>query len=478
MEKIYMKVLLKKYFIGEKILQFCIASFLFLLPWQTIFITEEKFLNGSKWQYGTLGFYATEILLWLGIFSFYFFYIKKVFAYKKEGKIKFSWTSDRLFIFSVLLFLLYCFTSTFWSIDRSVAWQQALFFLEAFLFFFILYLGPIDFKYLAKYFIAGAVLQSLLGIYQFLTQSTFAFKWLGLVSHPVFQAGTSIIEGDVIGRILRAYGAFSHPNVFAGYLFVSLVATTLLFLKEAFKNISQLFFQVLVFAIQVIALFFTFSRSSWIAFGLFFLGLFLFFLKNKLFGDVHIFNKNQKDDFVSIKSNFCKKNLSLSHLFITFFFLVSLLTLTYWPLIHTRIANQSSHEIQSTQERVVGYKEALQLWRRSSWIGVGAGNYTRALYENNPNRPGYEYQPVHNVPLLFLTEFGIFGIVFLFGIIISFCRFALQNSQQKYSIFFFISLLLILSLFDHYLYSSYIGTLLFALYFSLVFRFLLEKEQK
>ena len=36
---------------------------LFLLPWQTIWITQERFLNGAKWQYGTQGFYATEFLL-------------------------------------------------------------------------------------------------------------------------------------------------------------------------------------------------------------------------------------------------------------------------------------------------------------------------------------------------------------------------------------------------------------------------------
>ena len=36
----------------EQILSFLIKAFLFILPWQTIWIYREQFLNGFKWQYG------------------------------------------------------------------------------------------------------------------------------------------------------------------------------------------------------------------------------------------------------------------------------------------------------------------------------------------------------------------------------------------------------------------------------------------
>ena len=54
----------------EKILKFLIGLFLFLLPWQTIWIFREVFVGGIKSEYSTLGLYATEALLWVIILFF------------------------------------------------------------------------------------------------------------------------------------------------------------------------------------------------------------------------------------------------------------------------------------------------------------------------------------------------------------------------------------------------------------------------
>lgn len=433
--------------------QYFLASFLFLLPWQTIWITQEQFLNGVKWQYGTLGFFATEILLWGSIISFMICFIKEKILKTGSLHANFTFSKDRIFIFSVLLFIVYAFASLLWSPDRLLAEQQALHIMEAFLLFFILVGSFLDFKKLAQYFIAGAILQSIFGIYQFLTQSTFVFKWLGLVSHPVAEAGTSVIVGDTFGRVMRSYGSFSHPNVFGGYLVVSIILTVLLYLKEPVKSTFGKIFQMSILGIQVAALFFTFSRSAWIVTGLFFCGIFLFSVKNKFIYKTQILKLSL---FVGILSIF--------------------LTVTYWPLVYVRVARGSSHEIQSVDERIFGYREGFQIWKTSPLFGVGAGNYTRVLYQQNPNRPGWEYQPVHNVPLLFLAEFGIVACILFLGIIVSFWRFALQNSLQKYRSIFFVAIFFILSLFDHYFYSSYTGLLLFGIFFAAIFHFSLQRD--
>lgn len=439
----------------ERTLQFFVGSFLFLLPWQTIYITREVFLSGAKWQAATLGFFASEILLWICIGIFAFSYLKKIREHRSQ--IIFAWSSDRIFILSILVFTLYSFASIFWASDKHVALQQSEHILEAFLLFFVLSFSSIDRILAAKYFIAGAGVQSALGIYQFLTQSTFSFKWLGLVTHPIQELGTSVVALEGGDRILRAYGAFSHPNVFAGYLLVAILLSIFVLYREQKNN-----FLKLAVILEFTALFFTFSRAAWIALALSFLSIFFFQYKSVIAPVSASGGSEARQSF---------RKLSVFVILLFFF-----LGMFYWPLIYTRVSHDSRLEIQSTQERVVGYKEAIQIWETSALVGVGAGNYTVALSEINPNQAGYAYQPVHNVPFLFLSEFGVIGVLLLFGIGVTFYRVGIQASVKKYQTLFLIGIFLLLSLFDHYLYSSYLGLLLSAIYFSFIFQFSLNKE--
>jgi len=220
----------------ESKLKFLLKSLLFLLPWQTIWIYKEGILNGVKWQYGTLGFYATEILLWLCAVLFLIWYLKKIKLRVTSYELRI--TKEKIFLASLLIFLLYALASKYWALDMLVAEQSSLRLMEATILFLLILVGPLNFRESTIYFIAGAAVQSLLGIWQFLTQTTFAYKWLGLASHPVFEAGTSIIS-NTDGRWLRAYGAFPHPNILGGYLVISLILTTLLFLKSDKQNLLR-----------------------------------------------------------------------------------------------------------------------------------------------------------------------------------------------------------------------------------------------
>lgn len=443
-----MKYFLKKYCIREYLLQFFLSVFLFVLPWQTILITREIFLNGTKWQYGTLGFFATEILLWICFVLFASLYTKRIKEIHQK-KLLFVWSNDRIVLVSVFIFVLYIFSSVLWSGDKALGLQHALFITEAVLLFFTLYTAPLDRILLMKYFVGAAIMQSCLGIYQFLTQSSFSFKWLGLLSHPVAEAGTSVVVGDMVGRVMRAYAAFSHPNVFGAYLFLSLIFTSYILFKKTHNSIFSICFQIFCISVQVLALFFTFSRAAWIVSMVFFIAFFIVSFKNGL-----------KDLIKVFAISFC-----LCIPFVVYFF----------PLVFTRLAHESNHEIQSTSERVLGYKESIQIWKTSPVFGVGAGNYTVAAYQLNPLQPGYSYQPVHNVPLLLLSEFGVVGLLLLFGVIITFYRLCIESSFSKYQILFFSGIFVFLSLFDHYFYSSYIGLLMGAIYFAFIFRFSLNK---
>src|SRR3989344_3796134 len=225
----------------QSFLQYPLILLLLLLPFPTIWLTEERFLNGVKWEYGTLGIYATEMLLWAVSVLFIIWYWKNwkleirncppASSREASRAGKFGFTKNRVFALACLALISYLLLSTTWSLDHNLAWQQARRVMGAFILGFMLRLGPLTFSKAAGWFVAGATLQSLLGIWQFLTQSTFAFKWLRLAEHQAWQAGTAIISGPEIGRWLRAYGAFPHPNVLGGYLVVGLILTTLLWHK-------------------------------------------------------------------------------------------------------------------------------------------------------------------------------------------------------------------------------------------------------
>lgn len=217
-----------------KIFELFLNSFLFLLPWQTIFIIK-------KWELGTIGIFGFEILFWIIAALFFIWHFQN-----KKQQANMSW----LYITS-FIFLGYCFLSTFWSPQPLVGFFQALRITESFLLIWILLVAPFDRKKAVLWFIAGATLQAFLGIYQFLTQSTVGFKWLGLVSHPLMETGTSVIQSAEAGRWLRAYGAFPHPNIFGGYLVIAIIFTSLLILQKNIQN-KKIFFLFLFFSYSVL----------------------------------------------------------------------------------------------------------------------------------------------------------------------------------------------------------------------------------
>jgi O-antigen ligase len=429
----------------DKFLKTGLGLLLFLLPWQTIWIWQERFLNGFKWQYGTLGLYATEILLWISVVLFIVWYHKKYLSHNPEQKSSFS--KDRIFIFSILSFVVYGFASVWWSIDSSLALQHALYMMEAFLLFFMLYLGPLKFEEAAMWFLAGATVQSILAIWQFLTQSSFGLDWLGLVVHPAWEAGTSVVTSVEIGRWLRAYGSFSHPNALGGYLVISILVSSILFLRTKNRGVAYRLVVSVPFILQFFALVFTFSRSAWVGAGI--VGLFYIYL---------------------IRSRINYSYFSILPILVSgILFAIGLVL--FGPLLDTRVSHQSTAEIRSMSERIAGYGESVKLFEEQPWFGVGLGNYTAALYQMDSSREGWEYQPVHNVFGLVIVELGVVGAGLLLAVWLLFSYVHLIFFKADFvSVIFFALCFSPLVLFDHYLFSSYAGLLLAAVCFSIFLR--------
>ncbi len=400
---------------------------LFLLPWQTIWIIVAPEIGGSKWEYGTIGFYATEGLLWSAVVASIFL---MGISYARRERKQWRFTPDRRFAAIVLLVVLYGFLSSVWAPDTNLALQHARRILEAFLFFFLLLTGPLSPKTVVLWFIGGSILPSLLGIFQFFSQSTFSSSLLGLSAHPAWQAGTSVVSSLEIGRWLRAYGTFAHPNVFGGYLVAVLFSVCAFFFlkerEEEKKSASGNRMLVFVSAPLIAsALFFTFSRSAWLGAG------------------------------AVMAAFFFRRHCSF--VLMSIIVLCASISFLYAPLLTTRIQTSSAEEIRSLSERQHEYDEAWKLFLTHPFFGVGVGNYTAALYFSDPTRSGFAYQPVHNTIILGVVEYGVIGSL-LFGLVFLFWW--KWGKRVSFGVIIGIS---VLFLFDHYWYSSFSGLMFSAL---------------
>ncbi|OGH65741.1 MAG: hypothetical protein A3J66_04010 [Candidatus Magasanikbacteria bacterium RIFCSPHIGHO2_02_FULL_47_14] len=436
----------------EMVLQIALGLLLFLLPWQTIWIAKEVVIDGVKWEYLTQGIYATEILLWVSVVLFLVWFTHRLRSFRQEGlhSIRQLWSPDRFFVLACLAFVVYSFFSSLWSPIPEVARQHALWALEATLLFFMLIAGPLSPRGGFLCMIGGAAVQGLLAIYQFLMQTTFSFKWFGLVYHPVWQAGTSVVSSPDIGRWSRAYGSFPHPNMLGGYLAIAIILCVVLFLVQKKQSDQGAYLRVAKFFLPIITagLFFSFSRSAWIATGFAFAAF--------------IYGMSTQPAR--------RHGLFFTGIFVVMF---GILSIIFSPLLATRFDPAVSvQESRSVSERTTGYVQAVNLWKQRPWFGVGIGQYTVAQHLANPTAPVFLLQPVHNVPLLLITELGIVGAALLFVALGS----AIRLARPIISFVGWLPIIvlgggaLVLLSLDHYLFSLYPGFLVVAMGAGIVFK--------
>ena len=443
----------------ESILRVSLCALLFLIPLQTVWIYSQPVVNGFVWEFGTMKIYLTEIILWFSCILFLFWFWEKLHLYKKKKKITFSFTKDRAFTMAVGAFIVYCLISTLWAIHPELALQQALWVMAAGIVFFMLYLGPVPWHQASIWFIIGATTQGVLGIVQFFTQSVGSTKLMGMGVHHAWEGGSAVLLGESIGRWLRAYGTFPHPNILGGFLCLSLIISILFFSSvKRGKSVWDPLFRYTIIGIQLFALFVTFSKSAWIAFGLWVFSLIAFFLVYYTAKSHKVFAE-KAEQFTNF-SLFCVCGIVA-------------LVLFFQPLVASRFLGNAPHELRSVSERISGYAESLHIFSVAPLTGVGVGNYTVAAMIASPGAPGWQYQPVHNVILLVFAELGFLGATLALLILCYFLVYFFSRVPKKYPEYTLFFLLLcmpygILLLFDHYLFSSYSGLIFGAVYFGLV----------
>jgi O-antigen ligase len=233
----------------------------------------------------------------------------------------------------------------------------------------------------------GAVIHAIIGGLQVAIQRDIGLSLLGEFSLDPAQSGISVIQaGDI--RWLRAYGLSAHPNIYAGYLVVGLLAMTP-FLGTESRRIRWLTTGAFGFVLWV--LFLTFSRGAWLAFVL---------------GAITLIIRFYRLVTPTIRRH-ALITAGISIMLGLLFFA------RYQPLILVRAGvGQERLETRSIQDRQIYNDIALVAIQEHPALGVGSGNFPwfashYLFYRTDSDRRG---DNVHNIYLTVTSELGLIGI--------------------------------------------------------------------
>lgn len=418
----------------KKFLYFLISILLFLIPLQTRFVWHWGKINGGDWEYGTNSIFGTQILLWIIIFLFSIYFYRSGFVKNVFSKINFKKYNKKLLGllifagFGLFFILRNLFFGNFFS-------DMPLHFVEVMCLVMIILFLKLDFKQITWPIWLSGVVQGILAFGQFITQNIWGSKYLGLAEHTASQAGSAVLEfsGE---RWLRAYGSFGWPNTLGIFLGVVLVLGIILYLKTDNKKLKLIISSGQLIILSGLIL--SFSRGAWIA---------------VLSGLIYLLIFNFKNYKIILKNY-------IYYLLLIFLFIIILL-----PLFQSRFNLNNRVEFNSISERIGEVEYYKNVLNNNLWWGTGLGAYTYKMYSNFPDLKSWDYNPVHNIYLLFLVEFGLItSLLVLFLIVYYLPKFIKQNPVY----FATLLVLIVAGFFDHWSLSSYSGVLFFGVIFVII----------
>ena len=301
--------------------------------------------------------------------------------------------------------------------------------------------GTVKFERVALALAAFSVVQSLVGFGQFAFQGGLGLKFLGEPEiGPLVGGASKVLAGG--GKLLRAYGTFPHPNVFAAFLLSGLFSFYYLWLKippagQRAGLAKRLAAALGIFAVLA-GLALSFSRSAWFAAAL----LTAVFL-------IRVF----------LTAETRKKAATLLFLLAAF---VLIIGKTYGFVLFPRA------QLSSSEPAVVyrlAYNELGVEIIKSKPFGVGIGNQViyavkNDLYRNLEMTERWQWQPVHNIYILMAAEIGVFGLLafLLFAGRLLIATFTSGGALLVPALM--LSALLLLGFSDHFLWTLWPGRLM------------------
>ena len=118
-------------------------------------------------------------------------------------------------------------------------------------------------------------------------------------------------------------------------------------------------------------------------------------------------------------------------------------------------------EINSNVERVASTRESFEIIKNNLWLGVGMGNYISELKNLNPDLEDWNYQPVHNIYLLVVSEIGIIGILLIcLALVLLVKKFIKLKVKSLEIVFLFFCFFVFMFLWDHFWWTQASGILI------------------
>jgi hypothetical protein len=243
------------------------------------------------------------------------------------------------------------------------------------------------------------LVQGVVAIGQFLLQHSLGLAFLG---EPVLDpqvAGVCVIE-SLGQRWLRAYGLAPHPDVLGGYLGLGLLVCLGAMLSSSGWRRRGF---GLCLAAGGLGLFFSFSRSAWLA-ALAGLGYLLVVARPWRRADR--------------PASLTRQTLLLVLVVLA---IVSIaLGIVYGNLLVSRFLRLGDPlERRSIQDRQTDIGQVWALIREVPLTGVGPGRYLEALWERAGADPPLGFRRVYNIPLLAAAELGIPGALLWLWMVLS-----------------------------------------------------------
>lgn len=396
------------------------VAFFISLPWQTKLIL---FPAGNN--YSEISLYVSQITALAFILWHLPMALKKLIP---EGLTK------KIIVVSLLDFI--AFISIFFATYIGLAVYRYFILLVAISLYFIV--SNLDKEKLSVWktlFLVGLIPSSLLGIWQFLSQSTFASSWLGLAPHDAAILGTAVIENS--GRWLRAYGSFDHPNIFGGINALAAILSMSIFIrkgKRLYLALSLLF---------VFSVFISFSRAAILALVVSLVVAMI--------------------EWRRLEQSMRRRILVNSSSVVIFLIVLSLI---FFPLVSSRTDMSNRLEAKSINERASLLEEGRQIIFSHPIIGVGLGSYIPYLIsKDSTKKADWNYQPVHNSFILIGAELGLFGL-FIF---LAFFVLSIKSAYYSQNLWLIAGLAVLMS-FDHWFWSLPFGVFILFFFLSLVVR--------
>jgi len=414
-----------------------LAIFFFLLPWQTRYIFGLSSLSGSFTQFGILSLYATQLFLVLGLALVYLLRGSPVI----DARYRRSLTLG-LAIMAVTI------VSSYFAKQSIPALAGLIDLTGAGLAFAALLDKRVNLKWVMSAFVAGLLIPVGIGAVQVFFGETGASTVLGLASRDANRLGDAVLMLSDGSRVLRAYGTFSHPNNFGGYLAVGIL-TILSLRSRSLGGRGRAASLAVIAMVLAIGLALTASRSA-------LLGLMLGGGLTMLVQRPTLVRRGTAASIIAFAVVAVALGVAL-----------------FAPSIAASLRGGGALEDKSLSERADQYREFPDTMQGTDWlIGSGPRSYVYTMATIHPDRGVWEYQPIHNVPLLVLAEIGLIGLILLVAWIVTldrqnFARFPNRDAAYAHGMG---KVLFVVIFFDHYLWSSWAGLVLVAYVAALMLR--------